>query len=433
MPRVRTKRLKIARIFSVRNRLFLGTACMLLPLLVAFVVSLAAFNSLLAYVDELVHESSRELLPAVTLQADVQKVITLLRDKTNSVDTYLELEQYIFSIDHKLANLKSIDFGHVEEVDAIDRASLTWELTRDTIQNIPELKRQQNNDELELLNDALNDMQVELDVILYVASEEVDVIVDQAGATRDRAGMQIGLTLLLALVMASLFGHILAQSILHPLSLLHDGAEQFGKGNFKHRVEIKSHDELGRVAYAFNRMAVRLDRSLRSLRRLSTRDYLTDLLNTREFYRVLEAEMVRAQRYEESFSLLLVDADHFKNINDTYGHQSGDKVLRMLAKHLRAQVRNVDVPARVGGEEFAVILPNTVDEAALKIAERIRLAIAESAVELSDQEKTEVKVTVSIGLAGYPRSASDVRGLFHQADMALYNAKQAGRNRVSIA
>jgi len=433
LARPRSIRAKAVRILTVRNRLFFGTACMLLPLLVAFVVSIAAFNSLLEYVDELVYESSQELLPVVTLQSDVQKIITTLRDKTNPLDEYVELDNQITNVDRKLEALRKVGFDHVEELDAIERVSLTWELSRDAIQNIPQLKKRQELGELELLNDALNDIQRELDVILYAAGEEVDAILEQAGDTRDRAGLQIGLTLLLALVMASLFGHTLAQSILRPLSQLRDGAEHFGKGDFRHRVAIESHDELGRVAYAFNRMAVRLDRSLRSLRRLSTRDYLTNLLNAREFYRVLDAELERAQRYEESFSLLLVDADHFKEINDTYGHQSGDKVLRELAKHLRTQVRNVDVPARVGGEEFAVILPSTIGEAALKIAERVRQAVAEGDIRLNDNLQTTVKITVSIGLASYPRSAQDAKGLFHQADMALYNAKQGGRNRVSIA
>jgi len=419
--------------FTVRNRLFLGTACMLLPLLVAFVVSIAAFNSLLEYVDEIVYESAQELWPVVTLQSDIQKIITTLRDRTSPTDEYLELDRQISNVDRKLEALRKVDFDHVEELDAFERANLIWERSRDAIQNIPQLKIQQKHDELELLNDGLNDIQRELDVILYVAREEVDVIIEQAGDTRDRAGLQIGLTLLLALVMASLFGHTLAQSILRPLSQLRDGAEHFGKGDFKYRLEIESHDEIGRVAYAFNRMAVRLDRSLRSLRRLSTRDYLTNLLNAREFYRVLDAELERAQRYEECFSLLLVDADHFKEINDTYGHQSGDRVLRELAKHLQTQVRNVDVPARVGGEEFAVVLPNTIGEAALKIAERVRQAVAEGEIKLNDNLQTTVKITVSIGLASYPRSAQDAKGLFHQADMALYNAKQGGRNRVSIA
>ncbi len=427
MPRLRSKRPKAVRLLSVRNRLFFGTAGMLLPLLIAFVVSLSAFNSLLDYVDELVYESSQELLPVVELQADVQKIITILRDRSAPLDEFIDLETHISSVDRKFALLETREFGHIEEVEAIGRAALTWELMREAVQSIPYLKQQNVADELELLNDALNDIQTELDVISYVVGEEMDAVLEQAGQTRDRAGVQIGLTLLLALVMASIFGHILAQSILRPLARLRHGVEHFGRGDFKHRIVIDSHDELGRVAYAFNRMAVRLDRSLRSLRRLSTRDYLTNLFNAREFYRILDAELERAERYDETFSLLLIDADHFKQVNDCFGHQSGDKVLRELAKSIRLQVRNVDVPARVGGEEFAVVLPNTSGEAALSIAERVRKGIEAREISLGNEEKSLLKVTVSIGLATFPRSAKDARELFRQADMALYNAKQAQR------
>lgn len=406
---------------------------MLLPLLIAFVVSLAAFNSLLNYVDELVYESSQELLPVVELQSDVQKVITILRDKKNPLDEFISLDAHILKIDRHFNFLQTIDFGHIEEEEAVERASLTWDLMRDSVQSIPRYKQQNDAEELDLLNDALNDIQTELDIISFIISEEMDAVLEQASQTRDRAGLQIGLTLLLALLMASMFGHILAQSILRPLAQLRQGAEHFGKGDLKYRVMIESRDELGRVAYAFNRMAVRLDRSLRTLRRLSTRDYLTNLLNAREFYRILDAELERAQRYQEKFSLLLIDADHFKKVNDRYGHQSGDKVLRDLARRIRIQVRNVDIPARVGGEEFAVILPNTTGEAALTIAERVRKAIEEREITLSDKEKSQVRISVSIGLASFPHSGRDAKELFHQADMALYNAKRGGRNRVSIA
>jgi len=406
---------------------------MLLPLLITVVLSISAFNTLIEYADELVHESSRELIPVVSIQTDVQKILTVLYDQESSIDAFLDLDALIAGIDRRFSGLTVDDMGHAEEISALERARHSWELVRDLVQQLPLLKATERAHDLDLVGEALNDIHLELDVIVDVGTQELDFIHHQAGKTRDLAGLKIGLTLLVALVMASLFGHFLAQSILRPLAALHDGAEHFGRGNLKHRIAIGRHDELGQVAGAFNRMALRLDRSLRSLRRLSTRDYLTNLLNAREFYRLLDSEIERAERYGEIFSLLLIDADHFKEINDTYGHQSGDIVLRELAKCLRAQVRNVDIPARVGGEEFAVVLPSTRGEAALAIAERVRQAVADTQLKLGGDDGEILRLTISVGLATYPHSAQDARELFHQADMALYNAKQGGRNRVSIA
>jgi len=426
------KSTKDLRLLTVRNRLFFGTACMLLPLLITVVLSISAFNTLIDYSDELVHESAQELLPIVGIQADVQTILTVLHDDQSPIDTYLDLDGLISAMDLRFNGVVSREMGHIDEIHAFERARQIWRQHRDLVQQLPLLREGEGDGGLEKVEAALNAIHVELDVVVEVGTQELRFIHEQARKTRDLAGLKVGITLLIALLMASLFGHFLAQSILKPLAGLREGAEEFGRGNLQHRIVIGRYDELGKVAMAFNRMALRLDRSHRSLKRLSTRDYLTNLLNAREFYRLLDHEMERAERYGESFSLLLIDADHFKQINDTYGHQSGDAVLRELAKCLRVQVRTVDIPARVGGEEFAVVLPNTRGEAALAIAERIRQAVAASELKVG-KDATSLHMTVSIGLATFPHSATDSKELFHQADMALYNAKQGGRNRVSIA
>jgi len=394
-------------------------------------VALSSFNALLDYSGELVSESTQDLIPAVGLQRNLEKVIVALYDEGSATET--ELAELVSRVDRQLVVLGASELGHAEEIEAWENISRAWGETRERLLASTALGLPARKAEFARLVRTIDAMQQQLDVIVYVTGEEMKFIHGQASQTRERAGLEIGLTLLVALIMASFFGHVLAQSILRPLSELHDGAEHFGKGDMKHRVPAHRRDELGMVATAFNRMALRLERSHRSLRRLSTRDYLTNLYNAREFYRRLDAELGRAKRYEEPLALLLLDADHFKLINDSYGHQSGDKVLRELAKVLRAQVREVDVPARVGGEEFAVILPRTGGEAALGMAERIRREVAANQVMLDEEPGTPVTMTVSIGLATYPHSASDAQGLFHVADVALYHAKQSGRNRVSIS
>ncbi len=158
-------------------------------------------------------------------------------------------------------------------------------------------------------------------------------------------------------------------------------------------------------------------------------DALTGLNNRGEFQRQLKEEVVRSRRYSRCFSLLLLDIDHFKTVNDGYGHQAGDEVLRVLAARLRGQTRPVDHAARYGGEEFVVILPETTNEGALALAERLRSTVADTAVAVT--EGRTISVTISIGVATFPADAGSETALIAAADAALYAAKQGGRNRLS--
>ena len=164
---------------------------------------------------------------------------------------------------------------------------------------------------------------------------------------------------------------------------------------------------------------------------LSSRDPLTGLANLRQFRAVLEQELDRVARTGTPMSLLMIDGDHFKSVNDTYGHPAGDLVLQSIASCLRENMRPMDTPARYGGEEFAIILPNCLPTHARRVAERIRRQIAETRVVLAD--KQFVQVTVSVGGACVaPCQQSDPATLVANADRQLYLAKRGGRNRVSI-
>jgi diguanylate cyclase (GGDEF)-like protein len=175
-------------------------------------------------------------------------------------------------------------------------------------------------------------------------------------------------------------------------------------------------------------MAEELEKDRQALRELSARDPLTGLSNHREFFRLLREETQRSQRYRHPLSLLMIDLDYFKRVNDTYGHPAGDRVLCAVAGIIRRELRQVDHVARYGGEEFAVILPETAVSEALAIASRIRQAVAARPLAISEGEGVEL--TISIGLAVFPDDAAAEEGLVEQADQALYAAKAAGRNRV---
>jgi diguanylate cyclase (GGDEF)-like protein len=164
---------------------------------------------------------------------------------------------------------------------------------------------------------------------------------------------------------------------------------------------------------------------------LATVDGLTGLYVRRYFDSRLREELLRAQRFGTAFSVVIMDLDDFKALNDTYGHPVGDRVLREIAHVIKRNMRGIDIAARYGGEEFAFILPRTGLVDAHGVAERIRADIADHRVVLTDQ--TVVRVTASLGVAGFPESGEgDAAAIVSRADVALYRAKSTGKNRVEI-
>ncbi len=162
---------------------------------------------------------------------------------------------------------------------------------------------------------------------------------------------------------------------------------------------------------------------------LSLTDDMTSLFNFRFFQQKLKDEIIRSKRYQRDLSILMIDIDHFKKVNDTYGHTKGDFVLRKVSSVITNTVRDVDISSRYGGEEFVVILPETEQRDTMLIAERIRKRVEE--LDMSDEEGLEnLKITISIGVASFPENATTEKSLIEAADKAMYNAKRNGRNRV---
>ncbi len=159
----------------------------------------------------------------------------------------------------------------------------------------------------------------------------------------------------------------------------------------------------------------------------ATTDHLTGLANRRRFERHLEREVGRTERHGRPFCLLVLDVDNFKQVNDTYGHEAGDEALRRLAKVLQEGTRGIDLAARVGGEEFAVILTETSLDVGLEVAERLRIALGAGEIPATGH------IAASFGVAEYPTHAQSSRQLLASADTALYEAKRKGKNRIARA
>lgn len=167
------------------------------------------------------------------------------------------------------------------------------------------------------------------------------------------------------------------------------------------------------------------------MEKLAQTDFLTGLNNRRYFMERGGQELIRALRYKSEVSFLMLDIDFFKKVNDTYGHQTGDVVLKEVARHCQKTLRSIDIIGRLGGEEFAIFLPEAACEVAFEVAERLRKGIEQRP--MAHVEDKPIYVTVSIGLFSGLHEGDTLEKLLEQADQGLYAAKESGRNRVSKA
>ena len=187
-------------------------------------------------------------------------------------------------------------------------------------------------------------------------------------------------------------------------------------------------DELELVVLMSAHISLALENN--RLYEISVLDGLTNIYNRRYLEQRMIEEVAYSRRYNKSLSILLLDIDFFKRLNDTYGHQAGDYVLKMVSKTLSQALREYDVVARYGGEEFAIILPTTPKPEGAMIAERLRLSICDQAFRFKDQT---IKCSISLGVACFPEDGLKPEELIAAADSALYCSKESGRNRVSLA
>jgi len=183
------------------------------------------------------------------------------------------------------------------------------------------------------------------------------------------------------------------------------------------------------VAYVTSLLAADIRHAKRKINTLSHTDGLTGLLNMRAFVMLLEKQIISVARYSQPFTVMMIDVDGLKMVNDRFGHATGTHLIKTFAGSISDCVRTSDVLARYGGDEFVILMPHTGSEAALIAAERIRAAIHESAFDMNGQH---IAASVSIGIASYPESVDAAGDVLDKADVALYWSKQSGRDRVTV-
>jgi len=249
----------------------------------------------------------------------------------------------------------------------------------------------------------------------------------------------IGIIITLITSFVSLY---LGKKISDPLVALSHFSHKVGEGSLDERIKVTSSDEIGILSSSFNEMVENLQNTMASknelvaeidkriiaeekLMRLIVTDELTRINNRRAANQFLHETIERALRYDEKLSVVILDIDHFKTVNDNHGHDYGDTVLIELSAILKDNIRTCDMVARIGGEEFLIILPQINKDQAYLVAERIRLSVAENQFEKLEQ------LTVSIGVTDF-NSTDDFDTLLKRADDGLYSSKETGRNKVTL-
>jgi len=251
-----------------------------------------------------------------------------------------------------------------------------------------------------------------------------------------RLGVTVGMVTLIAILLtATLFFTALRKVLLTPIRKLREATREIGRGNLEIRIDVDRDDELGELADSFEEMSGSLRRSSEQVRFLADHDSLTGLANRRRLSELLSHAIAQAQRHGRTLALLFLDLDDFKRVNDTLGHHAGDELLKDVAARVGECVRATDcvarrrtsqgAVARLGGDEFMIMLPDLGDayEAAV-VAERVLAALARPFTVGGH----EIHVTTSIGITTYPADGEDVDALIKNADMAMYDAKERGKN-----
>jgi two-component system cell cycle response regulator len=419
---------------SLKTHFMKAMLLMLLPLVLIGASGFFAMIRISDSFNQVVDEATEEVHMISHLQIAVSRAGMPPNDYLINNDSMEQRNWIQFSreVDLRFEEALDIPYDLIEEKELIQSALREWQEARSIAQSLFDFKQPIGNPiaarEMKRM-DAYMDRAVDLLASVHSLAEgKMKEDLKTAHAVRRRSHMFFACISGFGMVLAIKSGMVLFRSIRLPLKQLEEGARRFGKGDLGYRLPLAATDELGQVMQTFNVMAEMLEKNQTELKALAVRDGLTGLFNHREFYRRLEEEIERVRRYGHPCSLLMLDIDHFKKINDTHGHQAGDRVLRILANWIRSEVRPTDQVSRYGGEEFTIILPETPETEALKAAERIRKGISECEITLLNGE--ELNVTLSFGVATFPNDAKSAEELVAHADRALYAAKDAGRNRV---
>jgi diguanylate cyclase (GGDEF)-like protein len=412
----------------------IGVISILLTLFVMGAVSIFSINRTIEQTAKIISDPIAEMHHVMKLQLSLQQAAMPVNDHVIHADpveqeNYLHLKGKVAKEFDELLSLKSL---FPEQRDGINKALLEWQHAIETGDAIMKMENpigdQNAANKMEFFDKNIDIAVSMLEHVHHQIQDEISERQELLHEIRHELYVLIITMFAFGLFIVVIGFIVLARLIFSPLKTVTHSMDRFSQGELDHRIEGRMVTEIKHLADGFNSMADSIHDMQSVLERQGIEDPLTGCFNRRKLQEDMKAEFSRAKRLEENLSILMIDLDHFKVINDTYGHLAGDIVLKAVVSEMNHQLRNYDTLYRYGGEEFAAMLPEINDEQARVVAERIRNAVSNTQIRI-DADRF-VSITTSIGIATYPDAAVDGELILKLADQAVYEAKDRGRNLV---
>ena len=412
---------------SLRTRISLSIIIMVLP---AAILMFSAYHSIRYSVDsltEIVAVPLVSLVKSQSLQKEILKIelpFQMYLQRGDSADREAFIRQGI-TIDLLFEAILAEETGDMRNEGVMTMTQTEWQEARRLGENVLSAKGILDENEI---NESVDKFARHLGRISSLIDEvglnAQETITQHHLTAQENEWKSLGILLLifcLGLLLAILAALSLGQSVIKPIRRLEKTVNQFGKGETGRRITLQSNDELGGLASAFNVLAERYEHIKGELDYLSVHDNLTGLYDRSKLHEAVTSEMVRAKRYDRSFSLVLIDINHFQEVNKSYGRLVGDSVLCSVANKISTTVRPTDASSRYGGDEFAIVLSETDAKGAAETAQRLYDAIESNPLNIGDGKQLSVSITITF--ATFPSDADSEAGLFAFAEHSLSNLK----------
>ena len=417
---------------SIGKRLIIGLFSMLLPACILGVGGYLLMDRVLVSLDRVIDGDKTELVPIMTIQNLISRSSMpsndfLINGDPQERDRFTAIQK---QIDDAFNQMIFWVYDHPDESELLLQAQSNWKrgqlFSLQLLQLDPPVINEQTIETMEIIDlhigaaaDAIDKMSK---IVLNIHREHTE----SAYQDLQELLQLFGWVVLMGSLLTLLITYLNYRLIVIPVKRLLIGVHRFEAGELSVRVEPEKadSDELLQLTNAFNEMADQVEN-------LSKRDELTGLYNRHYFEHFLRDELIRVLRFQHPISLLFVDADHFKSINETYGYVIGDKVIQELGQRVLSAARYVDKVCRYEGEAIAIILPECDLDDGKMIAERVRESVVNKPMTFHSDHN--IRLTVSIGVATYPASASNQNDLIMRAEAAVKRAQKRGGNLIEIA
>jgi len=441
-----TKEQKLNPLNTIKFRMLLVFAITIVVLLLITISSVVVMHVLKQTVNQFIEqdlprvEQTRNLNHIIEKIALDTQILAEVQTKSSLNQTYKQIDSLLIELEY-MSNRLSRNKVNPNTVEILllgqqirSQTQLCFQLMASFLDLDPE-RQLLKSDLLKTSKEVLLELQTTVNQLLQFSNQYTQRIIDDFEQKKNTVFeveywaivFIIVISLMVIVIVVVMQWQIVERGFSQRLEIISKSLARVPKTYEETKIPVIGNDEIALMA---RRLENLLEKALQ-IQLMATTDDLTQVANRRYFFQQVDIEIKRARRSGREATVLVLDIDFFKTINDTYGHDIGDIVLKTIAHTCKKCVRITDILARMGGEEFAIFCPETTLEDGKVLAERIRRTIEILEIDVSDQ--TKVKVTISVGVANLYPSCIDINQALKKADSALYSAKKAGRNQVVVS